>query len=133
MPKDAQLITTKALPAAGANNDHDGIDIGARTSPKGVIPGDVEVEIAWEALPSLVEAKTVTFTLQDSANDSAYTSLGITHVITGGTGGGLAAGTKRFRLPATVRRYIRVNQAVESGGGTNTDKYTTVSVVTGES
>lgn len=129
--KDKLLLTTKALPAAAANNSHDGIDIGARTTPGGSFPGEVEVEISWPALPSLADAKTVTFTVQDSANNSSFASLGLTHVITGAGGAGVAAGTKRFRLPRSVRQYVNVNQAVLTAGGDNTALSTTVSLVFG--
>lgn len=129
--KDKLLLTTKALPAAAANNSHDGIDIGARTTPRGSFPGEVEIEISWPALPSLADAKTVTFTVQDSADNSSFTSLGLTHVITGAGGAGVAAGTKRFRLPRSVRRYVNVNQAVLTAGGDNTAQSTTVSLVFG--
>lgn len=132
MPKDAKLITTKALPAAAASNSHDGIDIGARTSPNGVFPGSVELEISWPALTALVDDKTVTFTVQDSADNSSFTSLGMTHVLTGAGGAGVAAGTKRFRLPSTVRRYVNVLQAVLTAGGDNTAKTITVSLITGQ-
>lgn len=132
MPKDAKLITTKALPAAAASNSHDGIDLGARTSPNGVYPGSSEIEISWPALPALVDAKTVTFTVQDSADNSSFASIGLTHTLTGAGGAGVAAGTKRFRLPSTVRRYVNVLQAVLTGGGDSTAKSTTVSIVVGE-
>lgn len=129
--KDALLITTKALPAAAASNSHTGIDIGARTSPNGIFPGSVELEISWPALPALVDAKTVIFTVNDSANNSSFTSLGLTHTLTGAGGVGVAAGTKRFRLPSNVRQYVNVSQAVLTAGGDNTAVSTTVSLIFG--
>lgn len=129
--KDAKLITTKALPAAAANNSHDGIDIGARTSPGGTFTGEVELEISWPAIAALVDTKTIVFTVQDSANNSSFASLGQTHTLTGAGGVGVPAGSKKFRLPRNVRQYVNVNQAVETGGGTLTAISTTVSLVFG--
>lgn len=130
--KDAALITTKAFPAAAANNSHDPIDLGARTSPKGSFPGEVELEISWPTLAALVEAKDIDFTVEDSASSgSGFASIGLTHQITGGSGNGLGAGTVRFRLPRTVRQYVRVTQAVETGGGNNTAASSTVALVFG--
>ena len=133
MPKDAALIVTRAFPAANANANSTSLDLGARTSPKGTFPSGEQLEIAWDALPNLVDGQSITFTIQDSADNSSFTTLRITHVITGGTGNGLAAGSKRFRLPADVRRYVNVNAAVASGAGNNTAAYFTVSIVTGQS
>jgi hypothetical protein len=129
--KDALLITTKAFPAAAASNSHTGIDLGARTSPNGSFPGEIDLEISWPALPALVDAKTITFTVQDSADNSSFTSLNITHVLTGAGGLGVAAGTKRIRLPRAVRRYVNVLQAVLTAGGDSTALSSTVALVFG--
>lgn len=116
---DAAKTVTKALPAAAANNDTDAIDL------EQAIGGDIEniaFEIAVPALPALVEDKTVTIKVQDSADGSSFADLdpAISTVITGGTGNGAAAKTVRFRLPPSARRYIRLNTAVLTGGGDNT-------------
>lgn len=127
--RDYLLSVAKALPAAAANNDSASIDLG-NTTP-GVVADVIEVEIAVPALPDLVEAKTVTCTLQDSANDSSFTAItGLsTLVVTGGTGNGASAATRVVRLPSSVRRYIRVNTAVLTAGGDNTAKSVTLSLL----
>jgi hypothetical protein len=116
---DAGLTVTKAMPAAAANHNTPTLDLGQVTG------GDVEaavIEIAVPALPSLVDAKTVTITIQDSANDSSYAAIDplISTVITGAGGVGAAAKTIRFRLPPVCRRYVQANIAVLTGGGDNT-------------
>jgi hypothetical protein len=117
--KDAALSVSKALPAAAANNDSDSIDLeqvyGGRIE-------NVELEISVPALPALVEAKTVTITIQDSADDSSFAAVtGLaTFVITGAVGNGAAAVSRRIKLPPITRRYVRWNQAVLTGGGDNT-------------
>lgn len=127
--KDAKLITTKAFPAAGADNSHDGIDIGPINDPGHIVPDGVEIEIVWPALANLVDTKTITFTVQDSADNSSFATIEIVKVITGAGGVGVAAGSETYRLPANTRRYVRVNQAVLAAGGDNTASSSTVSII----
>lgn len=121
--KDTQLQTTKALPAAAATNYHNSVDIGQAT--KDAIEA-VELLVTIPATPALVEDKTIVLTAQDSADDTTFTSLGISKTITGAYGGGAAADTWRIALPSTCRQYVRLAQTVESGGGTNTGVTITV-------
>jgi hypothetical protein len=117
--KDLQLIKTSALPAAAANNSTAAIDL--QQAAAGVNLDKVDVEVAVPATPSLVDAKVITFTIQDSANGTdfdAVTGLS-TLVVTGAGGAGAAAATRTVKLPTGTRRYIRANAAVESGGGSN--------------
>ena len=124
--KDTQFQTTKALPAAAATNYHASMDLGQTTK------ADVEsfeLLVTIPATPALVEDKTIVLTVQDSADDSSFTSLGISKTITGAYGGGAAADTWRVALPSTCRRYVRIAQTVESGGGTNTGVTITADMV----
>lgn len=123
--KDAKHIVTKVFPAAAANDNTGTLDL----QSAGYKPESLALEIKWPALANLVDAKTIIFTVQDSADDITYTSLGITHTITGAGGVGVAAGTKVIRLPATTRRYVQVNRAVLVAGGDNTAATNTVSLL----
>lgn len=127
--RDAQLKTTKAMPAAAANNNHDGIDLGAVTP--GVTGEGVEVLLTVPALPALADTKIATFTFQDSADNATFAAIPelATLTRTGAGGVGSAATTRCVRLPSTARRYIRVNQAVEAAGGDSTAVSTTVEVL----
>jgi hypothetical protein len=131
--KDAAHIVTKPLPAAGANNNTATLDTGAaRTAPNGVLCAcSGTLELTWPALPNLVDAKTVTFKVQDSADDSGYADLGLTWTLTGAGGAGVAAGSKRFVLPPDVRRYVQVNTAVAAAGGDSTAKSVSVAFLFG--
>lgn len=123
---DALLTTTKALPAAAASNSHDGIDLGG-----GRIPEGSRLICAVPATPSLVDAKKITLTVEDSADNSSFAavaSLGA-QTITGADSEGGAETELSWILPSDVRQYVRVTQAVESGGGTNTAISTTVQVL----
>ena len=127
--RDALLSVTKALPAAGANNDSGSIDLG---SPTPIVVGDsIEVEVALPALANLVKDKTVTCTLHDSADNTTFAAItGLsTLVVTGGDSGGAAAASRVVRLPSSVKRYIRVNTAVLTDGGDNTASSVKLSVL----
>ena len=117
--KDATLVKSSVLPAAAANNSTASIDLQQATV--GVNLDEIDVEIAVAATPDLVNDKTLTLTIQDSADNSSFdTVTGLTTlVLTGAGGAGAAAGVRRVKLPTGARRYLRANAAVESGGGSN--------------
>lgn len=127
--RDEQLKVTKALPAAAATNYSDSIDL--RDSAPGIKMRNAEIEVALPATPSLVDDKTVTLTLQDSADDSTFADIEqlAAIVVTGAGGGGGSAVTRKFKLPEDVKRYVRLKQAVLTAGGSNVAISTTVSVV----
>lgn len=119
--KDAVLSVTKAMPAAEANNDTDIIDLG-HTPPSTPVRG-VEVEIEVPAMPNNSDnTKTATLTLHDSADGTTFAEVDpLNQVkIPGVASTGSAAKTVRMALPSTIRRYIRFNQVVATGGGDNT-------------
>jgi hypothetical protein len=128
--KDALLRKTKAFPAAAAANNCDTIDLGTPSGVGGQTPDNLEVKISWPALANLVDDKTVTFDVRDSANDSSYAAVGLSYVITGAGGMGVAAGSVTLRLPASFRRYLRVYSTVLTGGGNNTASEYTVELLT---
>lgn len=127
--RDALLKTTKALPAQNANNNHDAIDLGA-ASP-GASVERVEVLLTVPDLDDLADGQTATFTFQDSADGASFAAIPEleTKVFTGAGGAGAAGGTRRVRLPSSVRRYIRVNQAMSATAGDNTAVETTVELL----
>jgi hypothetical protein len=127
--RDTNLKKTKALPAAAATNYSDSIDL--LDSAPGIKMRNAEIEVALPATPSLVDAKTVTLTLQDSADNSTFAAIPTlaTVVATGASSAGAAAVTRLFKLPETARRYIRLKQDVLTAGGDNTAISTTLSVI----
>jgi hypothetical protein len=116
--KDALLTRTLALPAAGASASTAPIDLTSASQTES--PFEVEVQV--EALPNLAAGKSVTVTLEDSANGSAFAAIAelAPLEITGGVGGGAAAASLRVRLPAAARRHLRATADVEANGGNNT-------------
>jgi hypothetical protein len=117
--RDGDFEVSKALPAAAANNATDALDLG---QSKIQSLEAIEFELAIPATPALVDTKLITFTVEDSADNSAFLPVDpliSTTVVGVATSQGGTAKTVRFRLPSQTRRYVRVKAAVESGGGSN--------------
>lgn len=119
--KDADFIVTKANASAGANST--AIDL------EQIVGGDIEAvafELALPAEALLSDAKTLTFVLKDSADNSTFAvldpTIGTTQLGAGGVG--CAAKTVRFRLPPGCRRYIRIEQTVTATPGTLSGSFT---------
>jgi len=118
--RDALLTVTRTLPAAAANNSSTGINL--EDAAPALHGEHHEFEISVPALPALVEAKTLTITIQDSADNITFAAVEelATFVITGGVGDGADAESRTYRLPASVKQYVRINCAVLTAGGDNT-------------
>lgn len=118
--QDANLIKTKALPAAAATAYTDPISL-AVDAP---FPSNelFEVKVSVPATAALVEAKTITLGFQDSANDSSWANIAGTGtlVITGGP----AALALRVAWLSRCRQWsansFRAYATVLTGGGDNT-------------
>ena len=117
--RDSRLVVTKALPAAAATNYSDVLD--TNTLTPGRIP-HVELGLTVPATVSLVDAKTLTFVIQDSADGVTFAAVADLPpvVITGAGGVGADAVDRRFKLPITLRQYVRLSQTVLAAGGDNT-------------
>jgi len=127
--KDSAFSVQTAFPAAAANNNSAGFDLGKRTTPGSITPDQVEVEIATPALAGQTDStKTITYKLQESADNVTFTDVvpSISTVVPGVASTGVPAQTVRFRLPATVKQYISINCAVLTGSASLVaSKYTT--------
>lgn len=126
--KDILLKVTKALPAAAASATSDTLDLGPNG---GAHLESARLQLELPALPSLVDAKTVTLTVRDSADDSTFADVeGYgSMVVTGAGGAGAAAKTYVLKLHNHVRRYVRIKIDVLTAGGDNTAKSLTASIV----
>lgn len=118
--QDALLTTVHVLPAAGANVNGGSIDLGQTTANP--INEKIEVELSVPATPSLVDAKTIIYSFQDSADNVTFVAIPelATLTSTGAGGVGAAAVLRNVKLPSSTRRYINVNAAVLAAGGDNT-------------
>lgn len=122
---DAASQVTRALPAAAANVTSSGIYLGGDGPHKERLK--VRVELPVNTV--LVATKLLTITLQDSADNSSFAAAAPAQsfVITGNTG--FPAQDVYFDINNSIRDYVAVNFAVETGGGNNTTTTATISVV----
>ena len=124
---DTNIQTTKALPAAAAANSHDGIDTGGA----GPHREGMQVYVSVPETPALIDTKTITFSLDSSADNSSFAAVSPaqSYVVTGVNTPGADAATFRFPIPPTADRYVRVTQTVLVGAGDNTGVTVTASLV----
>lgn len=117
--QDALLTVATALPAAAANVSSVGIDLGQPTAFP--INEKVELELSVPATPSLVDAKTIIYTFQDSADNITFAAIPelATLTSTGAGGVGAAAVLRNVKLPSSTRKFVGVNAAVLAAGGSN--------------
>lgn len=125
--KDAQLIKTLALPAAGASGHTDTLDLLQGPDQE----AHFEVELSLPALPSLVDGKSVSVTLKDSEDDVTFNAVAALAAltVTGSGGNGSAATTRKLRIPSDTKRYLRAGVEVEAAGGDNTAQRLSLALV----
>ena len=116
--KDANLIKTLALPAAGATAHTDILDLmqGPYQEPH------FEVECSFPALPSLADGKNASAQLEDSEDGVNFAAIAALEplVVTGAGGNGSALAIRKVRIPSDTRRYLRAAVSVDAEGGDNT-------------
>lgn len=122
--KDALLKVLKYLPAAGANNTTDAIDLEADSSAvaRGERAPVRHLLVSVPALPANTDnTKTITIDLYDSADGVTFAQVQplIECQVPGVAVTGSLATDFRFPLPA-VRRYIALKSTVPAGAGDNT-------------
>lgn len=116
MVPDQLSTKTIALPAAGATANTASIDLGFVTP--GSLPA-LEAQLSVPATPSLVDAKTIIYYLEDSPDNATFTRRGIFGTQLGAGGAGAAAAVYRLSLPPDVKRYLRGSADVLAAGGSN--------------
>ncbi len=115
--RDAFWQVTQALPNQNTNNSSGSMDL----KTDAFKPEDFEVEIDIPATPSLANGQTLTFLVQDSADNSSFASIsGATQFVLTGGASGAAAQKFHFRVPSNARQYIRVNTAASATAGDST-------------
>ena len=127
---DASLIQTAALPATAASTQTTGINVDA--GGKAHLPDHVELKVSAPALATgeLGDTNTMTYTIEESDDNSSYNTLyGSVIVQTGASGAGAAAATQRVRLPSTVKKYVRLKATADTALDAS-DKSMTLEVLT---
>lgn len=125
--RDLLKTVTSAFPAAAANNNTTGIQVGAdkgTTPAAGAIaigPSDGHLEIDAPALPNHTGGN-VDFTIEDSADGVTYAAaVGYGTLNIPGVGGtGSVRWNKRLAIHPGTRPFVRLKAAVDAGGGNNT-------------
>lgn len=130
--QDAELVETKAFPAAGANHNTGTFDLTA-VQPNKSTP--LMMKVVVPACPNHTNTGAYNLiTLQHSTDDITYTDVNPLHQIkmVGVGTTGYAGDTYHFYLPPNVNRYVQLNILVPSNGGTNTAVTVTAGLVFGK-
>lgn len=112
---DANYIVTRALPSSASTVYSSSLDLGDAVSGIPYATTEtINVQIVAPALsssPKLADSGTVTYTLEDSADNSSFAAItGLSTLVqTGAASAGAAAATRTIKLPPSTRRYIRLN------------------------
>ena len=114
--RDKSLILTAALPNGAAATTTAAIDL--ESGPSSDFLADVEFELSVPALTvgQVADTQTIAYTVETSATSdfSSTTVLMSLQTVTGAGGTGVAALTRRFKLPTNVQRYVRI-RATKTG------------------
>lgn len=88
---------------------------------KGPLTGKLRLLLRLSANANLSDTKTITFTLQHSADNSSFTDIAnptLSVVQTGAGGVGVAASDNYFDPPPNLKRYVRVKAVTAASPGT---------------
>lgn len=118
--KDQNAMVSKAHPAAGATANSDAIDLGSKTP--GPLTDKIQARIYSGAAPTLADTRSLTVSLQDSADGVTFAAVPsvATMVQTGAGGAGAAAVERTIYLPPNIRRYVRVSSTASASTGDQT-------------
>lgn len=90
-------------------------------APSGVgdLAGRAKLFLAVPLISGLSDTKTVTFTVQDSADNSTFTDVAAypAKVYTGASSAGAPAATYYFEWTSALKRYVRVSEVVVATPG----------------
>lgn len=117
--KDKTLSVTKALPNGAASIVSDGIQVKSSTNAKFHAPCELFLEAPALSVSALPNTETMIYDIEhDDASDFSGVATLQAAVLTqtGSGGAGDAAAELRFKLPTTVKKYVRV-KATNSGSG----------------
>jgi sulfate adenylyltransferase subunit 1 (EFTu-like GTPase family) len=119
---DANYKITTSLPSSAGTVNSTSLDLGDAVSGIPYATTEtVNFQIVAPALNAtqLPNAATVTYTIQDSADNSSFAAISslATLVQTGASSAGAAATTLTVKLPPNARRYFRVSAVTANSPG----------------
>lgn len=127
---DALLTITNALPTQTNTVNSASIDLGVAAPVLAGTHSDFLISAPDGA--ALNTGQTLTFTIQDSADNSSFAAVAAlpTYVVTGASNLVPVGSNRTFRLPPSVRRYVRVSCAASATAGTSASASFTASLLT---
>ena len=127
---DALLTITNALPIQNTAVNSSSIDLGVAAPVLAGVHSDFIVSAPDGA--ALATGQTLTFTIQDSADNSSFAAVTAlpTYVVTGASNLVPVGSNRTFRLPPSVRRYVRVSCAASATAGTSASASFTFQILT---
>lgn len=127
---DALLTITNALPTQTNTVNSSSLDLGPTTPALAGANSDFLISAPDGA--ALNTGQTLTFTIQDSADNSTFAAVNTlpTYVVTGASNLVPAGSNRTFRLPPNIRRYVRVSCAASATAGTSASASFTAQILT---
>lgn len=127
---DALLTITNALPTQTNTVNSASVDLGVAAPALAGTHSDFLISAPDGA--ALNTGQTLTFTIQDSADNSTFAAVAAlpTYVVTGASNLVPAGSNRTFRLPPGIRRYVRVSCAASATAGTSASASFTASLLT---
>lgn len=128
--QDALLTITNALPTQTNTVNSASIDLGVAANALTGTHSDLLINAPDGA--ALNTGQTLTFTIQDSADNSSFAAVAAlpTYVVTGASNVVPTGSNRTFRLPPSIRRYVRVSCAASATAGTSASASFTAAVLT---
>ena len=105
--KDATLIASKALPSSAGTVQSAAIDLG--DSGKKLAKAELAIEAPALTTTQLPDAATITYAIEDSADNSTFATVANEVLVQTGAGGaGAESVEERVGIKSTLRRYVRL-------------------------
>ena len=116
--QDALLASSFALPAQNATVNATSIDLGNVNPALAGTHGDLVLSVP---ATTTATGQTQTFTVQDSADNSTFSAVAsLATLVLTGVSNATAATDRRWRLPDSIRRYVRVSVTSSATAGSQT-------------
>lgn len=115
--QDARLAVTRVLPASTTAVVSSSIDLGSPASLNAMVGIACDVVLDVPAT-TVATGQTLTFVVQDSADGVSFAQIAPLNGLTlTGVSNATAAATRIWRLPPTVRRFIRLSCTASATAG----------------
>lgn len=115
--QDARLTVTRVLPASTTAVVSSSIDLGSPASLNAMVGIACDVVLDVPAT-TVATGQTLTFVVQDSADGVSFAQIAHLNGLTlTGVSNATAAATRIWRLPPTVRRFIRLSCTASATAG----------------